>query len=111
MSGLSIALVISVSSLYNDAGLPWVVTAVIGGSIVSEFLVQLTSTEAASISAPIDELEKSAPIDELDDLDEADDGGVEGPIYRDEISAPRESATNLPKPDASSPRLRGTTKP
>ena len=110
MSGLSIALVISVSSLYNDEGLPWVVTAVIGGSIVSEFLVQLTSKEEASTSAPLDALDAKAPVDELDDLDEADDGGDESPIYRDEVSGPRTSATNLPAPSTSSSRIRGTTK-
>jgi Kef-type K+ transport system membrane component KefB len=84
LSGLSIALVISVESLYHDAGLPWIITAVIGGSIVTEFLVSRTAAgaEAAPV-APIDELERSAPIDELDDLGS---GGVEhdGPIYRDD---------------------------
>ena len=42
MSGLSIALVISVESLYHDDGLPWIMTAVIGGSIVTELLVART---------------------------------------------------------------------
>jgi hypothetical protein len=83
MSGLSIALVVSVGSLYIDKGLGWVVTAVIGGAIVTEILVQLTSRDEALPSA-IDELH-SAPIDDLDDLDSRDSGGTaDGPLYRDE---------------------------
>ena len=93
MSGLSIALVISVGSLYKDTGLAWVVTAVIGGSIVSEFLVQLTSGADVSGPAPIDELDSSAPIDELDDRDS---GAVEGPIYRDEHSEPHSAKERKP---------------
>src|SRR5207237_144759 len=59
MSGLSIALVVSVGSLYTDFGLSWVVTAVIGGAIVTEILVQLTTKQEAA-PGPIDELH-SAP--------------------------------------------------
>jgi Kef-type K+ transport system membrane component KefB len=83
LSGLSIALVISVESLYHDAGLPWVITAVIGGSIATEFLVSRKGAEDASVPAPLDDLEQSAPIDELDDLGS---GGHDhdGPIYRDD---------------------------
>jgi hypothetical protein len=83
LSGLSIALVISVESLYHDSGLPWIITAVIGGSIATEFLVTRKGSEAAASTAPIDELESSAPIDELDDLGS---DGVEhdGPIYKDD---------------------------
>lgn len=70
LSGLSIALVISVGTLYADTGLRWVITAVIGGSIVTELLVQLTSpAEAVASARP-----RTAPIDELDDdPDEADE--------------------------------------
>ncbi len=78
MSGLSIALVVSVGSLYADRGLAWVITAVIGGSIVTELLVQATSPEAGAVRAPIDELERSAPIDELDA------GRAGGPTAKDE---------------------------
>jgi hypothetical protein len=83
ISGLSIALVISVESLYHDLGLPWVITAVIGGSIATEFLVTRKGGDDVAVPAPIDELEHSAPIDELDDLGS---DGVEhdGPIYRDD---------------------------
>jgi len=86
LSGLSIALVISVQSLYHDAGLPWIMTAVIGGAIVAEILVARTPdpVSARPRTAPvvaIDELEDSGPIDELDD---GDSGPQEGPIYRDE---------------------------
>jgi len=86
LSGLSIALVISVESLYHDNGIPWIVTAVIGGSIATELLVSRKGDEAA-VPAPMDELERSAPIDELDDLGS---DGVEhdGPIYRDDEAGP-----------------------
>jgi len=93
MSGLSIALVISVGSLYADTGLTWVVTAVIGGSILSEILVQLTQRADTATAVPIDEREHSAPIDELD---ERPTGGMEGPIYRDELSEPDEPKGGKP---------------
>ena len=86
MSGLSIALVVSVGSLYRDPGLSWVVTAVIGGAIVTEVLVQRTSKEASAaarntpVPLPIDELERSGPVEEL--FDDETDGA--GPLYRDE---------------------------
>ncbi|HUJ59710.1 MAG TPA: hypothetical protein VLX92_14495 [Kofleriaceae bacterium] len=85
LSGLSIALVISVESLYHDPGLPWIVTAVIGGSLVTELLVARTSAPEVTL-APIDELERAAPIDELDDLD-AGGQDDDGPVYRDEPPA------------------------
>ena len=95
VSSLSIALVVSIDK--PDAALPWVVTAVIGGAIVSEVLVQFTSKpEAAAVRAPIDELAGSAPIDELDD---SDSGGVDGPIYRDD-SAPVSLAITPKDPKA-----------
>ncbi len=84
LSGLSIALVISLESLYHDTGLPWIITAVIGGSIATEFLVSRRGGEEATASAPIDELERDAPIDELDDLGSDEDDHEAGPIYRDD---------------------------
>ena len=78
MSGLSIALVISIDSLQNDNALVWIITAVIGGSIATEFLLQ----RLPETSAQIEPEETAAPIDELDDLDS--DGVEGGPIYRDE---------------------------
>ena len=98
MSGLSIALVVSVGSLYSDPGLSWVVTAVIGGAVVTEILVQTTSKDAAvaaaaaataanasqTIPLPIDELEATGAIDEL--FDDETDGA--GPLYRDEQPEP-----------------------
>jgi Kef-type K+ transport system membrane component KefB len=83
MSSLSIALVVSVQSLSQDAGLTWVVTAVIGGAIVTELLVRETRA-ADRVAAPL-EPEASAPIDELDDRGS---GGIAGPIYRDDDSGP-----------------------
>jgi Kef-type K+ transport system membrane component KefB len=81
MSGLSIALVISIDRLQSDPGLPWIVTAVIGGSIVTELFMRKRPGEEAP--EPLYPDEKSAPIDDLDDLDS---GGtnLDGPIYRDE---------------------------
>jgi hypothetical protein len=86
LSGLSIALVVSVQSLYQDAGLAWIVTAVIGGSLLTEFLVTRTGVDAPAVPTPLDELEREAPIDELDDLDERE--APDGPIYRDEPEPP-----------------------
>jgi hypothetical protein len=86
LSGLSIALVISVQSLYQDAGLPWIVTAVIGGSILTELLVSRTAGAEAKTTVQLDELERE-PLDELDDLDEEREA-PDGPIYRDEPAAP-----------------------
>ncbi len=93
MSGLSIALVISVSSLYADPGLAWVVTAVIGGSILTELLVQATHREDRAAPIAVDELEHSGPIDELDD---EPSGPVDGPIYRDEAEEPPRAPTVPP---------------
>src|SRR6185503_3647150 len=61
LSGLSIALVLSVESLYHDNGIPWIVTAVLGGSIVTELLVSRNGDPAAT-PAPLDELERDEPI-------------------------------------------------
>ncbi|MGE0395262.1 MAG: cation:proton antiporter [Kofleriaceae bacterium] len=78
MSGLSVALVISVGSVQADAGLAWVITTVIGGSILTEVLVQLTSKRAPDAEArgPVyrDELDAGPVyIDELDEPDEPED--------------------------------------
>jgi Kef-type K+ transport system membrane component KefB len=86
MSALSIALVISVESLYHDAGLAWVITAVIGGSIATELLLQRTRDDAEPHPQPIDELDAAAPIDELDDEPSSE---MDGPVYRDEPSGPK----------------------
>ncbi len=100
MSGLAIALVISVESLYHDEGIPWIVTAVIGGSIVTELLVSRTATPEPALTriertrtppagvaipaAAIDELDAERARDVIDDLDEGDSEPHEGPIYRDD---------------------------
>jgi hypothetical protein len=83
LSGLSIALVISVQSLYHDKGMPWIITAVIGGAVVAELLVARTKdpVSQAAVQAPIDELQDSGPIDELEDQTS---DPHEGPIYRDD---------------------------
>jgi Kef-type K+ transport system membrane component KefB len=88
LSGLAIALVISVESLYHDAGLPWIITAVIGGSIVTELLVSRKGEEvlAATARSGVTRVppEEQAPIDELDDLGSDGDDDDDGPIYRDD---------------------------
>jgi Kef-type K+ transport system membrane component KefB len=70
LSGLSIALVVSVQSLYQDTSLAWIVTAVIGGSIVTEFLVSRANNDQSGVIAyaPIHDLERE-PADDLDHLD------------------------------------------
>jgi Kef-type K+ transport system membrane component KefB len=83
MSGLSIALVISVGSAQFDTGLAWVITAVIGGSILTEVVVQLISRDDGDAQIAV-EADRPA-IDELDDR-EIDEG--RGPIYRDENAGP-----------------------
>jgi Kef-type K+ transport system membrane component KefB len=88
LSSLSIALVISIESLYADAALAWVTTAVIGGAVVTEILVQFLYKDepvrAASVAVsdpvspgalPMDD-EVEAAIDELEE--------VSGPVYRDD---------------------------
>jgi Kef-type K+ transport system membrane component KefB len=86
LSGLSIAL-ISVQGAAADAGLSWVVTAVIGGAIATEFLIRDGGPERAAdggrARADTADPADREPIDELDDR-----GGYDGPIYRDEPSAP-----------------------
>lgn len=89
LSGLSVALVISAQSRYHDVGLPWIVTAVIGGSLVTEFLVSRTGTVEPEIAVAtvVDELQPTAPIDDLHDLDD-DSDVADGPVYRDEPPGP-----------------------
>jgi len=94
MSGLSIALVLSVDSLHHDLGLPWIITAVIGGSIATEFLLRRTSRDAMRATPATGVPAIAAPVDELHDLGsgehEIDDDRDEhdGPIYRDEGGQP-----------------------
>ena len=102
LSGLSIALVISVQSLYSDTGLAWIVTAVIGGSILTEFLVTRTGTPERPITHPsltpvsASDLDDDHPahLEDLHDLDDERDA-PDGPIYRDDAPPP---AANKPKP-------------
>jgi hypothetical protein len=43
LGALSIAIVINAQDLYFNGFVPWMVTAVIGGAVVTEILVQLSS--------------------------------------------------------------------
>ena len=74
VSALSIALVISLADAYRGERLAWVVTAVIGGALVTELLVQAAIESGDSIDD--DEPAPRKPIDELDDFS--------GPVYRDD---------------------------
>jgi Kef-type K+ transport system membrane component KefB len=96
LSGLSIALVISVQAS-ADAGLSWVVTAVIGGAMATEFLIRDDGSAAAAVVARRPETgdpDDGAPIDELDDDDRG--SGYAGPVYRDEPSAPHRAPRGKP---------------
>ncbi|MDX2094083.1 MAG: hypothetical protein SFX73_40000 [Kofleriaceae bacterium] len=93
LSGLSIALVISVGSLYADTGLRWVITAVIGGSIVTEILVQLT---APAEPAPLHRARTPQPIDELDARTADEDEDEDDDDDDDEQPAPRTRAEGEP---------------
>jgi Kef-type K+ transport system membrane component KefB len=86
MSGLSIALVVSVPGLSQDAGLAWVVTAVIGGAIVTELL--LRETRGPARADPSDRVDEARVPEPIDELDEPGSGGYAGPIYRDDDSRP-----------------------
>jgi Kef-type K+ transport system membrane component KefB len=104
MSGLAIALVISLESLYHDEGIPWIVTAVIGGSLVTELLVSRTTapeqvltrmertrTPPAGVPIPvaaIDELDAEDKREIVDELDDGDSQPHDGPIYVDEQTGP-----------------------
>ncbi len=68
MSTLSIALVVSVER-FRDLGLSWVVTAVIGGAVVTEVIVSLRA-DGEEVPASPGRARKT--IDELDDLDDLD---------------------------------------
>jgi Kef-type K+ transport system membrane component KefB len=114
LSGLSIALVISVPSLSPEAGLSWVVTAVIGGAIATELLIRDRDPERAGAAARIsgafrrlggaggdprvheddrDDDDRGEPIDELDDRGS---GPMAGPMYRDEPSGPHRAPRGSP---------------
>lgn len=93
LSGLSIALVISVQSFHQDSGLAWIVTAVIGGSLVTEFFVTRTSSNESMVLAfSPDEIERDEHLDDLDDL-EREREAPDGPIYRDESAPPPKPPT------------------
>jgi Kef-type K+ transport system membrane component KefB len=70
MSTMAIALVVSIER-FRDVGLTWVVTAVIGGSIMTELLVRTKDDDDGE--SPV--IRRATPIDELDDLDVGDRGG------------------------------------
>ncbi|HSK03350.1 MAG TPA: cation:proton antiporter, partial [Kofleriaceae bacterium] len=72
MSTMAIALVVSIER-FRDVGLSWVVTAVIGGAIVTELLVSASSgddDDDEDGGAPATYSGRKTPIDELDELDE-----------------------------------------
>jgi len=110
VSALAIALVISVHGLGGEIvalltgeHVPvtiWITTVVIGGAILTEILVTITSPPtraarprtaelsqagAAPISPPTDDTGSAAVIDELDEPEHPRD---DGPVYRDDEELP-----------------------
>ncbi|MBP6843105.1 MAG: hypothetical protein KA201_05150 [Kofleriaceae bacterium] len=88
LSPLAIALVVSLQGSAGGIPSAWLVTVVIGGAIMTEVAVQLTSpptarpATATGAPGPVD---AAAPtIDELDD-----DAAATGPTYRDELDDER----------------------
>ncbi len=85
LSPLAIALVVSLQGSAGGLPSPWLVTVVVGGAIITELAVQLTSPSvprgAAPVQLPLVAADGSNPIDELDDGDTA----PAGPVYRDEL--------------------------
>jgi Kef-type K+ transport system membrane component KefB len=71
MSTLAIALVVSIER-FRDVGLSWVVTAVIGGAVVTELLVP-AHEPGDDDEGPGSYSGRATPIDELDELDDDDD--------------------------------------
>jgi Kef-type K+ transport system membrane component KefB len=71
MSTLAIALVVSIER-FRDVGLSWVVTAVIGGAVVTELLVP-AHEPGDDDDGPGSYSGRATPIDELDELDDDDD--------------------------------------
>jgi hypothetical protein len=91
LSSLSIAIVVGVQVMYAGTAIPWLMTAVIGGAIVTEVLVQFTSGPTRPPTAPPigsdegfepryvhpEDIEAAghAPLP-IDDLDDPDDWGA-----------------------------------
>jgi Kef-type K+ transport system membrane component KefB len=70
LSALSIALVISFAGDRSGSSIAWVVTAVIGGSAVTELLIP---SAPAAVPATASRQTPRPPIDELDEDDDDDD--------------------------------------
>jgi Kef-type K+ transport system membrane component KefB len=86
LSSLSIALVISVASLYRDQAMAWVTTAVIGGAFLTEIVVQFTGGNAeapAVITATLSSTSHRATSQ-----------AAQGKIV-DELDAPAPALSNL----------------
>lgn len=91
LSSLSIAIVVGVQVMYSGTAIPWLMTAVIGGAIITEILVQFSAgpTQRARTAPPVtdsgdfepryvhpDDLQDAgqAPLP-IDDHDDPDDWG------------------------------------
>jgi hypothetical protein len=87
LSGLSIALVVSVAG-FGGAALPWITTAVIGGAMVTELLVHYAYGGREDARAPIEPVSDPVSPGTLPDDDEVDAAIDEleedsGPVYMD----------------------------
>jgi Kef-type K+ transport system membrane component KefB len=115
LSSLSIALVISMDGMSKDEGLPWIVTAVIGGAIISELLTQFRPTQLDTAQPHAEDPQPAAPIDELDNT-HANDGSFGGDVDSGPVVAiaPRFPTTPPMKRDPTLPAVARTptkTKP
>jgi Kef-type K+ transport system membrane component KefB len=84
VSSLSIALVVSVESLYRGGARPWVITAVIGGAVVTELLIQRIDpgpAGPAGAAAPPAPSPTRMPIDDLDE----DPYPIDRSVYDDDL--------------------------
>ena len=69
LSSLSIALAVSVERLQHSETMPWVITAVVGGALVTEVLVHYLGRRRVEEPSH-GTLDRMRPIDELDDVEQ-----------------------------------------
>ncbi|MCZ7682816.1 MAG: cation:proton antiporter [Sandaracinaceae bacterium] len=87
IGALSIAIVVNVQTLYPGRAVPLMVTAVVGGALVSEVLVQLTSRLSSRPSRPAPTREQPSPGDPAPE-EPAPEPPLEGPSTASKEPAP-----------------------
>ncbi len=92
VSALSIALVISAGG-----GANWIATVVIGGAVLTELLVSITSAPTPLIRTRVEATGETAAIDDLEDaaiaMREVEEHEDAGPVYKDELDEPTDTGT------------------